>query len=57
MGFTPDWTPDLAAAEILDALKSGAVVPDEKTKTLGWYTTLIEWESRLKEIAPDGRIF
>lgn len=57
LGFTPDWTPDLAAAEILDALKSGAVVPDEKTKTLGWYTTLIEWESRLKEIAPDGRIF
>ena len=57
LGFTPDWTPDRAAAEILEALKSGAVVPDEKTKTLGWYSTLIEWEARLKDIAPDGRIF
>jgi nucleoside-diphosphate-sugar epimerase len=57
LGFTPDWTPDKAAAEILEALSSGKVLPDEKTKTLGWYSTLIEWENRMKEIAPDGHIF
>jgi len=57
LGFTPDWTPDTAAAEILEALNSGNVKPDEKTKTLGWYSTLIEWENRMKELAPDGHIF
>lgn len=57
LGFTPDWTPDRAALEILEALRSGKVVADEKTKTLGWYSTLIEWEARLKELAPDGKIF
>lgn len=57
LGFKPDWTPDKAATEILSALESGQVVADEKTKTLGWYTTLIEWETLMKDVAPDGRIF
>lgn len=57
LGFTPDWTPDRAAAEIQEALNNGSIKPDEKTKTLGWYSTLIEWETRLREVAPDGHIF
>lgn len=56
LGFKPDWTPDLGAAEIAQALESGAVVPDIKTKTLAWYSELIEWEKRMKELAPDGKI-
>ena len=57
LDFTPDWTPSRAASEILEALESGAIKPDEKTKTLAWYSTLIEWEARMKDLAPEGRIF
>ena len=56
LGFTPDWTADKGAAEIAEALESGKVVADEKTKTVAWYSALLEWENRLKEIAPDGYI-
>jgi ATPase subunit of ABC transporter with duplicated ATPase domains len=44
------------AKEIADALESGAVKPDIYTKTLAWYTELIEWEKRMKDLAPDGNI-
>jgi nucleoside-diphosphate-sugar epimerase len=54
LGFTPDWTADRAAAEIAEALDSGGVKADEITKTVSWYSSLLEWEQRLKEIAPDG---
>jgi nucleoside-diphosphate-sugar epimerase len=54
LGFTPDWTADRAAAEIAEALDSGAVKADEITKTVSWYSSLLEWEQRLKDIAPDG---
>ncbi len=57
LDFTPDWTPSQASSEILEALESGAIKPDEKTKTLAWYSTLIEWEARIKDLAPEGRIF
>lgn len=56
LGFTPDWTPLEGAKEIADALESGAVKADIYTKTLAWYTELIEWEKRMKELAPDGNI-
>ena len=56
MGFTPDWTPLEGAKEIADALESGAVKADIYTKTLAWYTELIEWEKRMKDLAPDGNI-
>jgi len=56
LGFQPDWTPVKGAAEIANALESGFVKPDIKTKTLAWYSELIEWEKRMKELAPDGRI-
>ena len=57
LGFTPDWTADRAAAEIAEALASGVVKADEVTKTVTWYSTLLEWEKRLKDIAPDGSVF
>lgn len=56
LGFTPDWTPDKGAAEIAQALEAGTVQPDIKTKTLAWYSELIEWAARIREIAPDGTI-
>lgn len=56
LGFTPDWTPELASAEIGKALESGAVKPDIKTKTLAWYQELIDWQKRMSELAPDGYI-
>jgi nucleoside-diphosphate-sugar epimerase len=56
LGFIPDWTPDKGAAEIAKALESGEVKPDIKTKTLAWYSELMEWEKRIKELAPDGVI-
>jgi len=54
LGFTPDWTADRGAAEIAEALESGAVKANEVTKTVAWYSSLLEWEQRLKDIAPDG---
>jgi nucleoside-diphosphate-sugar epimerase len=57
LGFTPDWTPVEGAKEIADALESRAVKPDIYTKTLAWYTELLEWEKRMKDLAPDGNIF
>ena len=56
LGFTPDWTAEKAAAEIGEALESGMVKPDIKTKTVAWYQELIDWEYRIKELAPDGFI-
>lgn len=56
LGFSPDWTAEKAAAEIGEALDSGKVKPDMKTKTMAWYQELIEWENRLKDLAPDGYI-
>jgi len=56
LGFIPDWTPLEGAKEIADALESGAVKADIYTKTLAWYTELIEWEKRMKDLAPDGNI-
>lgn len=54
LGFAPDWTADKAAAEIALALENGTVRADTVTKTVAWYSSLLEWEQRLREIAPDG---
>lgn len=56
LGFTPDWTPDRGAAEIAAALDAGTVTPDIQTKTLAWYSELIDWAARIRDIAPDGTI-
>lgn len=56
LGFTPDWTPFEGAKEIADALEIGAVKADIYTQTLAWYTELIEWEKRMKDLAPEGYI-
>jgi nucleoside-diphosphate-sugar epimerase len=57
LGFYPDWTADKGAAEIAEALANGTVKSDELTKTVSWYSSLIEMEKRFKEIAPDGYVF
>ena len=55
-GASSDTIIKTLAKEIADALASGAVKPDIYTKTLAWYTELIEWEKRMKDLAPDGNI-
>lgn len=54
--FQPDWTPDKGAREIAQALETGKVKADLKTKTLAWYSELIEWNNKIQELAPDGHI-
>lgn len=56
LNFEPDWTPGKGAFEIAKALQEEKVEPDIKTKTLAWYSELIEWEKRIRDLAPDGRI-
>jgi nucleoside-diphosphate-sugar epimerase len=54
LNFYPDWTADKAAAEIAHALTTGAIKADEVTKTVAWYTNLIDLEKKFKDLAPDG---
>jgi nucleoside-diphosphate-sugar epimerase len=56
LSFTPDWTADKGAAEIAKALNDKIVKSDQVTKTVAWYASLLEWEKRLKVIAPDGYV-
>lgn len=56
LGFIPHWMPNEGAAEIAEALETSIVKPNEETKTLSWYSTLLKWEQRIKEVAPDGYI-
>ena len=44
------------AKEIFYALESRTVKPSLVTRTLDWYKELIEWEERIKYLAPDGHI-
>jgi nucleoside-diphosphate-sugar epimerase len=54
LNFYPDWTADKAAAEIAEALTTGAIKADEVTKTVSWYANLINLEKKFKDLAPDG---
>lgn len=56
LGFAPDWTADKGAAEIAEALEKKITQPNQVTKTVAWYSSLLEWEKRLKVIAPDGYV-
>ena len=43
MGFTPLWTPREGVPEIYDALRQGAVDPDDpRTVTVGWYKRQVD---------------
>jgi len=56
LNFLPDWDPIIGAKEIFYALESRTVKPSLVTRTLDWYKELIEWEERIKYLAPDGHI-
>ena len=56
LGFTTSHNVESAAFEISEALSKGELIPDIKTKTLQWYQELEKWNSRIKQIAPDGYI-
>lgn len=54
--FTPDWSVEKGAYEIADALERKLTDSSAITKTVSWYSLLLDWEKRIKEIAPDGYI-
>lgn len=56
LGFTTSYNVESAAFEISEALSKGELIPDITTKTLQWYQELEKWNSRIKQIAPDGYI-
>lgn len=57
LGYEPRVRVHEGIVEIKQALERGVVDGDDPTcYTLGWYTSLIEWEKRLKELSYKGII-
>ena len=56
LDFRPALTPEDAAHEIAEALTSGLVTPDTRTRTVEWYKQLIYWHQILREVELDGRL-
>jgi nucleoside-diphosphate-sugar epimerase len=56
LGFSPDWTADKGAAEIASALQSGELEFNEMSKTVNWYSKLLEWEKIIHELSIDNKI-
>jgi nucleoside-diphosphate-sugar epimerase len=53
LGFKPGVSAEQAAREIAEALESGAVAPDPKTRTVDWYRSLIESGESLDDLTVD----
>lgn len=51
LGFKPEFTPKDAVKEISQALESGEVIDDLKTRTVEWYKHLLSIEGLVKEVA------
>lgn len=51
IGYNTVYDPEHAAREMFEALQSGAVKPDAKTRTVEWYRSLIEWHKVISEVA------
>lgn len=56
LGYAPRFTPADAAREIVAALGSGELVPDDRTITLKWYKNLMDWQKIIREVELDGEI-
>jgi nucleoside-diphosphate-sugar epimerase len=56
LGFEPRFTPEQAARDILEALRTGRVNDGPTTRTVEWYRTLLEWHARLQEVLLDGTL-
>jgi nucleoside-diphosphate-sugar epimerase len=57
LGFTVKYSVEDGVKEIRKALENGQLNPADPTcYTLQWYKSLIEWESRIKELSLNGEI-
>ncbi|MEX1133524.1 MAG: SDR family oxidoreductase [Acidimicrobiia bacterium] len=53
LGYKTEYTPTIAAQEIVKALRDGLVVTGPRTKTVDWYRSLLLWNDILKEVVID----
>jgi nucleoside-diphosphate-sugar epimerase len=51
LGFKTNYTPEYATKEISQALESGEITDDIKTRTVEWYKHLLSSEGLYKEVA------
>jgi nucleoside-diphosphate-sugar epimerase len=56
LDFTALTSVDQGAAEVYQALKTGAVEPGPKTVTVQWYRQILEAKALLDSVTLDGRI-
>ncbi|MCZ6456424.1 MAG: NAD-dependent epimerase/dehydratase family protein [Actinobacteria bacterium] len=56
LSYEPQLTPEDAAVEIRDALETGLVTPDARTRTVEWYRELLTWKDRLDSVVLDGKV-
>lgn len=56
LGYSTEMTFEDGSREIFEALRDQRVITDERTKTVVWYTTLINWKKRLDSIMDRGEV-
>lgn len=57
LGFEPERTPSEGAKEVYEALRRGAVSPDDpRTITVGWYKHLLEMQAFIRQVEIGGRL-
>jgi len=57
LGFTPQTRVHEGVVEIKQALERGIISGDDPTAyTLQWYKSLLDWETRIKELSLNGKI-
>ncbi|MEN6326643.1 MAG: NAD-dependent epimerase/dehydratase family protein [Syntrophomonas sp.] len=56
LGFHTELGFEDGAREIYEALNKGQVITDERSKTVVWYRTLLDWKKRLDSILDRGEV-
>jgi nucleoside-diphosphate-sugar epimerase len=56
LGYRAELSAEDGVLEICEALESGKLDRTPDTITIDWYSQLLEWSQRLRDIAPDGNI-
>lgn len=57
IGFKCRFDIKMGIEQIVTALQSGAITPDERTNTLNWYRQIIEWNERINRLQISNKIF
>ena len=56
LGYRAEWTAADGVAEVCEALEAGTVDKTPQTITLDWYTQLVDWQRRIREVEMHGGI-